>query len=353
MSKKLAIFATFDANLQLNYKMSKKSLNLATIIASAALLICQAVSAEGVDSLFVDSRGSFKAVKAGEQHSTVLAPEYFNIHIFGTINEQFSYRVRQRLNVPIDSSNPFRATDWMCLNWRPNDKLKLYAGKTAIMIGGYEYDSAPTDVYFYSLFNNGFSQYFAFSVGGEYAVAPGQVLAVQLCNSPLTSSFNENYAYNFAWIGHFAPWWNTIWTYNIVDDPRGNKMQYIALGNHCVWGPLAVDLDIYNRADYRQANYFLSDYSIITKLIYRLGNWNLCAKLGYEHNDMDNVDENGNAFDSIVAPGTDYWYGGWGVEYFPLGNERIRLHLAGFTDNITRGYTITTGVKWRFDIIKI
>ena len=69
-------------------------------------------------------------------------------------------------------------------------------------------------------------------------------------------------------------------------------------------------------------------------------------------NDYSNVDEDGFAYDTIVAPGTNYWYGGWGVEYFPLGNERIRLHLAGFTDNLTRGHTITTGVKWRFDIIK-
>ena len=137
-----------------------------------------------------------------------------------------------------------------------------------------------------------------------------------------------------------------------MDDPRGSRIQYIALGNHCVWGPLAVDLDYFNRASSTQAQYLLSDFSLISKVIYRIGKWNLCAKVGYEHNDCSNVDENGIAFDSIVAPGTDYWYGGWGFEYFPLGNERIRLHLAGFTDNLTRGHTITTGVKWRFDIIK-
>ena len=325
---------------------------LRILIAGILLLAGQAAFAGEVDSLFVDARGSFRAAIGGSSFETVLAPEYLNVHIFGTINEHFSYRVRQRLNVPIDSSNPFKATDWMCLNWKPNDKLKLYAGKTAIMIGGYEYDSAPADVYFYSLFCNGFSQYFAFSAGAEYTFAPGQTLAVQICNSPLTTSYDENYAYNLGWIGHFAPWWETIWTCNLVDDPRGSKIQYIALGNHCVWGPLAFDLDFFNRASSRQRQYLLSDFSLISKMIYRIGNWNLCAKLGYEHNDYSNVDEDGFAYDTIVAPGTNYWYGGWGVEYFPLGNERIRLHLAGFTDNLTRGHTITTGVKWRFDIIK-
>ena len=90
---------------------------LSILLAGLFLWAGQTALAGEVDSLFIDARGSFRASVNSSDVRTVLAPEYLNVHIFGTINEHFSYRVRQRLNVPIDSSNPFKATDWMCLNW--------------------------------------------------------------------------------------------------------------------------------------------------------------------------------------------------------------------------------------------
>lgn len=321
------------------------------LITTALLALCTISSAQGIDSVFVDCRGSFLQ-HGGDHYNSALAAEYFNIHAYGKIADNVSYRIRHRMNVRIDSDNPFRATDWMCINWQATDKLKLYTGKTAVMIGGYEYDAAPIDVYFYSQFCSNLMQYFAFSAGGEYELFKGQVLALQIANSPLTTGFDNKYSYNIGWIGHFAPWWNTIWSANLIDDQFGRQISYIALGNHCVWGNLAVDVDFMNRASFSQKQYFLSDVSLISKVIYTLGKWNLCGKVGYEANDSANIDSNGVAFDSTVAPGTTYLYGGCGVEYFPLGNDKIRLHLAGYLDNTSNVYTVTTGVKWRIDIYK-
>lgn len=323
----------------------------ALTISALLLMICALAPAQGIDSVFVDSRGSF-VQHGGDRYNSALAAEYFNIHIYGKIADNVSYRVRHRMNVRVDSDNPFRATDWMCINWQANEKLKLYTGKTAVFIGGYEYDAAPIDVYFYSQFCSNHSQFFAFSVGGEYEFTQGQVFAAQIANSPLTTGFDNLYSYNIGWVGSFAPWWHTIWSANLIDDKLGRKISYLALGNHCVWGGLAVDVDFVNRASFNQQQYFLSDFTLISKVIYSLGQWNLCAKVGYERNEARNVDSNNIAFDTTVKPGTDYLYGGCGVEYFPLGNDKIRLHLAGYLDNTSNVYTVTTGVKWRFDIFK-
>lgn len=308
--------------------------------------------AEKVDSLFFDARGSFLQTFApGGKYTSTMKPEYFNLHVYGHISDNVTYRIRHRLNVPVDATNPFRATDWLCLNWQASPKLRLYAGKTPILIGGYEYDSAPIDVYFYSLFCSNLSQYFAFSTGGEYELLPGQKLALQVSNSPLTNGFNNMYAYNAAWIGGFSPWWKTIWSCNLIDDQFGRTINYLALGNHCVWGGLAVDLDFINRASFSQQRFLFSDFSLISKVIYSIGRWNLCGKLGYECNEAGNVDSLGRPFDTAVTPGTDYLYWGYGVEYFPFGNDDLRLHMAGFTDSVSREHTITAGVKWRFRIL--
>lgn len=308
--------------------MKKALLTLALLLAFGTV-----ASAEKIDSLFIDVRGSFLQETSGSAYASTIAPEFFNIHLFGHITDNLSYRIRQRMNVAVDKQDPFRATDWLCLNWQVNDKLRFYAGKTAILIGGYEYDSAPIDVYFYSLFCSNLSQGFAFSVGGDYEFAPKQKIAYQISNSPLTTGYNQYYSYNLAWDGWMCDWWKTIWSFNAVENPNGRPLNFIALGNHCVWDGLAVDVDFVSHNEF-DIDKYLTNYSIISKVIYTHGKWNFCGKVGYE-----------------TVGNLEYIYGGTGIEYFPLGDDRLRLHLAAFNDTLTGFTTITTGVKWKFRLI--
>ena len=105
------------------------------------------------------------------------------------------------------------------------------------------------------------------------------------------------------------------------------KLNYLVLGNKFEFGALVVDLDLIDRASFQQKN-FLSDWSVILKAIHTLGKWNLCTKVGYERNDAANVDANGISYDLTLPDGNNYLYGGAGVEYFPLGNDKLRIHLA-------------------------
>ena len=186
---------------------------------------------------------------------------------------------------------------------------------------------------------------------GDYQFSPGQHLSLQVCNSPLSLGNTNSYAYNFAWFGHINKWWNTLWSCNLVQDADQRMINYLALGNHFVFGGLAIDLDLMNRAASGQKN-FVSDYSVISKVIWSVGKWNLCAKGGYERNSSDNVDKNGKAYDVVIDPGTDFAYGGCGVEYFPLDRKTLRLHAVYFRDNMTKTDSFDIGITYRFDVIK-
>jgi len=317
----------------------------------AVLLTAISLNAgNGVDSLFFDARGTFHQETMNGKYDSRLQADYLNFHMFGKIADNVTYRVRQRLNKGIEERNLFSATDWMCISWKATPKWTFTAGKTAILIGGYEYDSAPIDVYFYSRFCNELNQGFAFSVNANYEFVPGQVLAMQISNSPLSYGFQNMYAYNLAWMGHFTPWWKTIWSANMVEDEYHRMINYISLGNHWTFGNVAIDLDLMNRTSFKQKNP-LSDYTVISKLIWSVGKWNYCAKVGYESNALDNVDANGLAFDTVIAPGTEYLYGGVGIEYFPLGNPTLRLHTAYFRDNFDHRNNLQIGITWRFNVI--
>jgi len=304
----------------------------------------------GVDSLYFDARGAYhQEIKDGDFTSSLRA-DYLNLHIFGTMTDELSYRIRQKLNFTPMAQDPFRSTDWMCLFWKPNDKLTFAVGKQAVLIGGYEYDSAPIDVYFYSKFCNEVPQGFAFAVNTDYQIADGHVLSFQLGNSPLCYGFQDQFSYNFAWKGHILPWWKTIWSANIIEDVDDRFIGYLALGNHLLLGNVALDLDVIHRSGFTQKNP-LTDYTLITKLIWSVGKWNICGKVGYENNSSENVDENGIPYDSVITPGTEYLYGGCGIEYFPYGDNKLRLHAIYFRDNSEHKNNLQVGVTWRFDVI--
>ena len=54
----------------------------------------------------------------------------------------------------------------------------------------------------------------------------------------------------------------------------------------------------------------------------------------------------------MLPAGNDYLYGGAGVEFFPLGNDQLRLHAVYFRDNHDRVNNFDVGITWRFNIYK-
>jgi len=316
--------------------------------------VCVLATAQhAVDRLYFDMRASFhQEITDGEYNSQAVG-EYLNFQMMGHITPKLDYRIRQRLNKKVfDERNMFNATDFMYINWQATPRLSLLAGKHAVLIGGYEYDAAPIDVYYYSQFCNNLYQGFTFGVSGAFKFAEAQQLEAQFCNSPLSLGFQNVYAYNLAWRGQFAPWWKTIWSVNLVEDMDKKMVNYVALGNHFIFGNVIFDVDLMNRTGLTQKNWLLSDMSLISKIIWSVGKWNICAKAGYERNDIKNVDADGRAYDLVIAPGTQYIYAGCGLEYFPLKDDRLRLHAVYYWDNAIRRHNIDVGLTWRIDVIR-
>jgi hypothetical protein len=330
-----------------------KKLRLTHLLFPAFALLCASATAQPtITQLYFDTRASFhQEVNDGKYYSQFTG-DHFNLNVRGTLTDKLDFRIRQRLNKKVfDERNMFNATDFLYLRWQATSRWSFTVGKSAVMIGGYEFDAVPIDVYYYSNFCNNLYQGFSFGASAEYSFAPGQAFAFQVCNSPLSLGFQNLYAYNFAWNGHFAPWWHTIWSVNFVQDEYRRAINYISLGNHLVFGGLAVDFDLMNRAGAGQQRFF-SDYTLITKIIWSIGKWNLCTKVGYESNAEENVDALGRPLDLAVAPGTKNIYGGCGVEFFPLPNrDRLRLHAVYFKSSTIGVDNFDIGITWRLDVI--
>ena len=307
---------------------------------------------EYVDRLYFDMRAAFHQDVYNGEYSSQMLGEHLNFNMSGYLSPKVDYRIRQRLNKKVfDERNMFNATDFMYVNWRATDRWSFLAGKYVVLIGGYEYDATPIDVYYYSQFCNNLYQAFTFGAVADYRFAENQHFAFQFCNSPLSLGFQNIYAYNLAWNGQFAPWWKTIWSVNFVEDMDKKMVNYIALGNHFIFGPVIFDIDVMNRSGFTQKRFLMSDYSLISKVIWSVGKWNICAKAGYEKNAWDNVDADGRAYDLVIAPGTEYLYAGCGLEWFPLGSDKLRFHGVYYWDNSERRHNVRFGVTWRVDVI--
>ncbi|MBQ9661165.1 MAG: hypothetical protein IJV37_07930 [Bacteroidales bacterium] len=319
---------------------------------TALLLAATAAGQPAVTQLYLDMRASFHQELDAGKYNSQFTGDHFNLNVRGYLTDKLDFRIRQRLNKKVfDERNMFNATDFLYLRWHAAPRWHFSVGKNAVLIGGYEFDAVPIDVYYYSNFCNNLYQGFAFGVNAEYEFLPGQNLVLQVCNSPLSLGFQGLYAYNVAWTGGFAPWWHTIWSVNFVQDEYHRTINYIALGNHMVWGGLAIDVDLMNRAGAGQKRFF-SDFTVISKIIWSVGKWNLCAKAGYESNALENVDDQGRALDLAVAPGTKNFYAGCGVEFFPLPNrDRLRLHAVYFRSSTIGVNNFDIGITWRLDII--
>lgn len=329
--------------------MKKQRILLASLLAVLSLPLGAQIH---VDEVYVDARATFHQDLTNGVYNTHFQGDYFNLHVVGQLSDRLSFRIRQRMNKKIDDQNPFNATDFLWLKWQPVSKWSFTFGKQPILVGGYEIDSAPIDVYYYGAFTNHWVQYYAFGVSATFSPVPGQNISLQFCPSPVSPAKQNAYSYNLYWNGSFAPWWLTTWSYNYVEDERKQMMNWISLGNRFLLGPLALDVDFINRAAFGQPRFFFSDYSLIGKAILTLGKWNLCTKVGYERNDAANVDAAGNTYDLALPAGNDYLYYGAGVEYFPLGNNNLRIHAAWFRDNHDNVHNFDLGITWRFWIYK-
>ncbi len=249
--------------------------------------------------------------------------KYLNLLMDGHLTDRLSYSLRQRFNRAVKSESFMNATDWFFINYNPSSEWTLSAGKQTIDIGGWEYDYPPINLYFCSEFWNNTPCY-AWGASVAYKVTKDDQLRVQVCESPnrqfSVTAHEDIYSYNLMWYGQHGPW-GTKWSLNMVEWQKGHFINYIALGNEVRFSPeVSLELDFMNRAG-RHQTYFLRDCSVMGQLNYQPSSQlKFFAKATYDVNRTDNPD------DLTVMAGTEMTRLGAGAEYYPLGDNRLRLH---------------------------
>ena len=322
-----------------------------------SLLISCGVSAQThkLNTLRLEARGDYQRFYndgTSVKEETGFKGKFLNVRLDGQIGENLTYSYRQRLNKPHDDASFFDATDWLYLTYTKN-RWSISGGKQVIGIGGFEYDLAPIDVYYFSGFCNNISSY-AFGASVSYAPSADDMLTAQVCESPFRVPANDVYAYNLMWMGKHGCW-QTLYSVNMIETLPGHFINYIALGNRFTFGNVTLTLDLMNRTS--EGHCFLArDFSVMGEI-----DWmptekvNLFGKCTYD------VNKSTTLSDACVPPGTEITHFGAGVEVYPLdGSSDLRLHLAGdYTlGTVPADYLqqpkqlmLTAGLTWRMDLL--
>ena len=282
--------------------------------------------------------------------------KFLNLRVDGDINEHFSYTFRHRLNKTTFNSEFFDATDWLQLEYRPDEHWSLSGGKQVVDIGGWEYDRAPIDLYFCSEFWNQIPCY-QWGARVAYKFSDNDRLGFQFCQSPFYTFTpnNDIYAYNLMWTGKHGVW-KPLWSVNMMEWRQGRFINYIALGNAFDLGKVRIELDFMNRASSHQT-FLFKDCSVMGEIAYRpIDKLNIFAHATYDVNRTD------NECDWMVMSGTELTRIGAGIEYYPLKKYNVRLHANycytwGTNTNpdglsLNRQSLVDVGVTWKVSIFK-
>ena len=325
-----------------------------------------------INKLRLEVRTDFDYLTENDSSFSGFSGRYLNFVISGDITKDFFYAYRQRLNKVQSDNNFFDATDYLYIGWRINKNFSLTVGKEVIAMGGIEYDLAPIDVYFHSLFWSNFNCY-RFGTNFIYTSNDEKnIITFQLTNSPFISKlYDKLYNYSLHWRGnfkHFGP----VCSVNMYEYKEGTFLNVIALGTTYQFGPIVGYLDFTNRANGDQKEFFFKDMTYIARLGCNFFGEKLhvFVKAGRDVNEAKefNITEN-QLFDLCVLPGSDVQFYGGGFEFFPLkGRDDIRIHaffavndtskctelnngLLTLTTKNGTSYQANFGITWKLNFI--
>ena len=327
-----------------------------------------------IDKLSIEGRADFDYFNDNDGSTSGIDGKYFNFEMKGSFLQDFSYRVRQRIDMTAGSAK----TDFMILSYHANKNWSLTAGRMPLAVGGWEYDLPPIDVYYASLFWNDFSCY---DIGAQvefHSNDKNHDIIFQITNSTF-NRYDEDgmfirlpnrYTYNLIWYGRMGCF-TTSYSINMMEQNKGEYINYIALGNMFDLGKLDFYVDFMNRGFFSQKNFLLGDFTIIGEVKYAFTDkFTAIVKGGYDRNKHDNriFSEAGEIinykpFDMVVAPGIEYAFAGIGFDAFPYkGNKNVRLHglfaLNSMANTLVPEssakltYQAQVGVTWRINFVK-
>ena len=196
-------------------------------------------------NFYLNTQGSFDANFRDTFQQGAFNMRQLRIEAKGNLNSWLSYRWRQRLNRPNNSSNSIdnlpTSIDIAGIGVKLSDKASLFLGKQCAAYGGIEFDLNPIEIYEYSDMIENMSNFLT-GVNFAYSVTPEHQIQLQVLNS-LNNSFQETYdvsieksklplVYTLNWNGSmFNNVYQTRWSASIMSQGKDKNMYYYALGN--------------------------------------------------------------------------------------------------------------------------
>lgn len=340
-------------------------------IIAAIIAICSAmtVNAENagngglVNMLSVDGRVVYnyqydKTVGVSNDN-TGFKGQHIYLLMAGNISDNVSYFYRQRFDNIGGSTEFLDATEILNLTWKANDWLSVSGGKQVVALGGFEYNTAPIDLYYKSAFWWAFSPY-EMGVSVAANVSKNDNIMVQLNNSSFRYvSGGNTYAANLMWTGKHG-FYESMWSANMTQykvDKDKRWMNFIILGNRFHLGSMVdFDVDLVNRTTTKDFK-FAKDYSVMSKVTVRpVDGLTVHAKFTRDFNDA----EDGVAEDFAIAAGTEINTVSGGIEY-----EAVKKNPGACRLFVTGAYSwfpkevelynsqtqVEAGVKFSLDIL--
>lgn len=286
-----------------------------------ALAVLGAVEARAQESTTIELQARVSENMALPQNDALsgFSADYLNLAISGSITDQISVGWRQRFNKAITAENPLRATDMLYLAYNPTPNWSFTFGQQTLSIGGWEYDSAPIDIYFASEFWNNIACY---QIGAKAAYTTDKgnnTFLLQLNRSPFDTPTTNLIGYDLMWYGNFGPY-SAAHSINIYEYLPNRFLCYFALGNRLNFNSITLELDAMCRTTGEGG--LFDSASVMGGVKWRANDKvSLLLRATYDRNNSTTP-----PFDTMVFAGTELTQVGAGIEYFPLGTRDLRLH---------------------------
>lgn len=344
---------------------SRAAAGALTLLLAVATASAQTEADPGLLQLGADVRVDWQHVSVHPSGSKTVtdggrsgfAGKYFLLRADGNLGQGFSYSWRQRLNKKNGETSLFEATDWAYVNYSTG-RWNLQGGKQMVMVGGWEYDRRPIDLYACSVYWNNCA---AFELGASagYNLTTTDQLTLQACQSPFyTAECRNMYAFNLMWSGRHGAF-SPVWSANMMEYAPGRWISYIALGNRVELGRFRLEIDLMNRAASHQT-YMLKDYSVMGEIMWQAAEkWNIWGKMTCD------VNRSGTAADATVLDGTDMKMVAAGAEFFPIRSHRhtLRVHAdVGYSWGCNanradlwqhRTLLVDAGITWNMNFLNV
>lgn len=293
---------------------------------------------------------------AGGNNKTGFKCKQLRLEIKGYLTDHLYYRLRHRLtksNAAASEDNFAKATDYMMVGYRFNEKWAIQAGKMCQYWGGYEFDANPMYIYQYSdMIDNLDSPKAGFVL--LYNPVPTQEFVVEVSNSrneKLETAFpgisaqgysdtRSPLAYIFNWNGSFSSnKLQTRWSWGLRKLAKNTYSRQMILGQRLNLRHFQCYVDYsyeYDDIDRMgiitremsehlpEGNSFFEKvayHSLVTKAEWQFADqWNLYAQGMYET-------ASATKFTTLNNYRKHFSYFG-GVEYYPDKSQDLRFSLS-------------------------